>query len=222
MSDSERRWTRNAVARRVLSAGLACGLVVIAASASAQEPAKAPEARSARIAVINMGLISSESLLGKSYAAKIQALEDEINAERNKKQAELQKLDEQLKTLQEELEKQANVLSPEALDKKRQEIVRKQRERQAFLEDGQAEIQRLQQRAQQQAQNLNNEFQLKIRPYVEAAAKEKGVDILLDSQVALAVSDSFDISRDIIVKADDAERAGGGAAAPAPSPSPQQ
>ena len=37
-------------------------------------------------------------------------------------------------------------------------------------------------------------------------AKEKGIDILLDSQVALTVNKDFDISRDVIVKADDAER----------------
>ena len=35
------------------------------------------------------------------------------------------------------------MLSPEALDKKRQDIVKRGRERQAFLEDGQAELQRM-------------------------------------------------------------------------------
>src|SRR3972149_5991673 len=88
------------------------------------------------------------------------------------------------RTLQEELEKQGAVLSPEARDKKQQEIVRKTRERQAFLEDGQAEINRMRERAQQQAQGINAEFQQKVRPLVELVAKDKGLDLVLDSQVA--------------------------------------
>jgi len=55
-------------------------------------------------------------------------------------------------------------------------------------------------------QALNGEFQVKIKPHIEAIAKEKGIDILLDGSVALTVSKEFDISQDVIVKADDAER----------------
>jgi len=189
----------------------------VALAAPAQEPAPA---RLARIAVINMNQVSSESLLGKSYAAKIEALDGEIQAEGTKKQADLQRRDAELKALREELQKQVGVLSPEAAEKKQQEIRKRERERQAFLEDGQAEIQRLQERARKEAQNLNGEFQLKIRPHIEAVAKDKGIDILLDSSVALAVTRDYDISRDVIVKADDAERAKAKAAAPEPTPTP--
>jgi outer membrane protein len=161
--------------------------------------------RQPKIAVIDMQKVSSESLLGKGYAAQLEQLKNEIDAEGNKKQ--------------DELDKQGSVLSPEAADKKRQEIVKKTRERQAYLEDGQQDLQRMRERAQQQAQALNNEFQVKIKPHIDAVAKEKGIDILLDSQVAITVSKDFDISREVIVKADDAERTAKGAAAkPAPKP----
>lgn len=206
-----------------------------ASAALAQEPAAPAEGRmegkNPRIAVIDMGRISSESLLGKTYAAQLEGLKNEIDAEGTKKQAELQKMDAQIKALQDELERQGSVLSPEAADRKRAELVKKNRERQAFLEDGQAELQRMRERAQQQAQMLNNEFQQRIRPHVEAVAREKGIDILLDSQVAITVSKEFDLSRDVIVKSDDAERAAKAKAAPkaaekpaakpaAPAPSP--
>ena len=130
----------------VLSAALVTALVTVTA-AFAQEPARSP-----KIAVIDMARVSAESLLGKSYAAQLEKLQTEINAEATRKQTDLVKLDGALKTLQEELEKQGSVLSPEARDKKQQDIVRKTRERQAFLEDGQAEINRLRERAQGQAQ----------------------------------------------------------------------
>lgn len=211
--------------RKTVIAALILGAAV--PLALAQEPASTtkPEAKSPRIAVIDMQRVSSESLLGKSYAGQLEALQSEINSERTKKQVELQKIDAAIKALQDELEKQGSVLSPEAADKKRQEIVKKTRDRQAFLEDGQAELQKMQERAQQQAQALNNEFQVKIKPHIEAVAKDKGIDIIVDNQAALIMNREFDISRDVIVKADDAEKAGkaaGGAktAAPAAKPSP--
>ena len=196
-------------------------------AASAQEPAAAPApaparpaagapTRSPRIAVIDMALISSQSTLGKAYAAKIEALEKQIQAEGTKKQGELSKLDAAIKTLQDELEKQGSVLSAEAADKKRQDITRKARERQAFLEDGQQELQRLKERAEQEAGTLNNEFQTRIRPHIEAVAKEQGVDILLTSQVALTMNKDFDISQLVIARADAAEKTAS-AAAPAPA-----
>jgi outer membrane protein len=197
--------------KKTFVAGL---LVALAAAgvATAQEAAKAP-----RVAVIDMARVSAESLLGKSYASQLEKLQNDINAEATKKQTELGKLDAAVKALQDELEKQGAVLSQEARERKQQEIVRKGRERQAFLEDGQAEINRMRERAQQQAQSINNEFQLKVRPIVEQVAKDKGYDLVLDSQVAYTINKDFDITRDVIVKADEAEKAKPAAAASAPA-----
>ncbi len=196
-------------ARRAAALG-AAALALVAGSAQAQTaPAKSPV-----IAVIDMAKVSSESLLGKSYAGLIEKLRNEIEAERTKKQNDLNKLDASIKALQDEIEKQAQVLSPDALEKKRQELTKRGRDRQAFVEDGQQEIQRLQERAQAQAQAYNGEFQEKLRPVIDAVVKEKGIDILFDSQVTLTVTKTFDISQDVVVKADDAERAKPAAAAP--------
>ena len=196
-----------------------CALAA-ASAAFSQEP-KAP-----RVAVIDMARVSAESLLGKSYAAQLEKLQNDINTAATQKQTELGKLDAALKTLQEELEKQGAVLSPEARDKKQADIVRKTRERQAYLEDGQGEINRMRERAQQQAQSINGEFQQKVRPIVEQVAKDKGLDLVLDSQVAYTINRDFDITRDVIAKADEGEKAKPAAAAPpaaapaAPKPPP--
>ena len=197
-------------------------LFLVAAALGAQEPAPAAAAagvRNPRIAVINMETISSESIMGKGYAAQIQGLEREIQTEGTKKQAELAKMDAAIKALQDELDKQAGVLSPEAAERKRQDIVKKTRERQAYVEDGQQELQRMRDQAEQRAQGLNNEFQQKIKPHIDAVAREKGLDIILTSQVALTLNREFDISRDVITKADAAERAAQ-AAKPAAAPKP--
>jgi outer membrane protein len=205
----------------------ALALLAAALPALAQDtaaPAKADPARAPKIAIIDMQRVSAESLLGKSFQAQLEQLRNEIEAERTKKQTDLGKLDAALKALQEELEKQGSVLSPEAAAKKQEDIRKKGRERQAFVEDSQSELQRMQERAQASAQSVNNEFQAKIKPHIDAVVKDKGLDILLDSQAAVFLSRDFDISRDVIVKSDDVERAAkakaGAAAAPKPPVTP--
>jgi outer membrane protein len=187
--------------------------------AYAQQPA---EPRSARVGVIDVAGIYAGSLMGKSYAAEIDKLENEIRAEQTKKQADLQKQEAAIRTLREEIEKQASVLSAEALDRKRQDLTKRERDRQAYVEDGQQELARMQQRAQAQAEGFRNEFQTRVRPYIEAAAKEKGVDVIVDSQVAITINKDFDLTRDVIVRADEGEknkpRPAAGAASPAPRP----
>jgi Skp family chaperone for outer membrane proteins len=191
----------------------ALGLSAASSLAWAQEP------KAARLAVIDLNVVSRDSVLGKSYASRIETLEKDLQAEVAKKQGEVQKMEAGIKTLQDELEKQASVLSPEAADRKRQEITRKSRERQAFVEDSQAELQRMRERAQAQAESLNGEFQQKIRPHIEAVAKEKGVDIILTSQVALTVNKEYDLSPAVIARVDANEKAPAAAAAkPAPAP----
>jgi outer membrane protein len=202
---------------------VAClGLCAAAAVALAQTPAPAAPAAAPRpagpigspkIAVIDMQQISAESTLGKSYASKIEGLENEIKTEGTRKQGELQKMDAAIKSLQDELDKQGSVLSPEAADKKRQDIVKRQRDRQAFLEDGQADLQRMKDRAEQQAQAMNAEFQQRIKPAIDAVAREKGIDIILTSQVALTMNQAYDISKDVIARADESAKTA--AAAPA-------
>jgi Skp family chaperone for outer membrane proteins len=193
--------------KKTFVVALTCALAP-ASAAFSQEP-KAP-----RVAVIDMARVSAESLLGKAYAGQLEKLQTDINTAATQKQTELGKLDAALKTMQEELEKQGAVLSPEARDKKQADIVRKTRERQAYLEDGQGEINRMRERAQQQAQAINGEFQQKVRPIVEQVAKDKGLDLVLDSQVAYTINRDFDITRDVIAKADEAEKAKPAAAAP--------
>src|SRR4029078_4309039 len=173
-----------------------------------------------KIAVIDMQQISAESVLGKSYATKIEGLENEIKNEGTKKQGEVPKMDAAIKALQDELDKQGTVLSPEAADKKRQDIVKRQRDRQALLEDGQADVQGMKERAEAQAQAMNAEFQQKLKPAIDAVAKEKGIDILLTSQVALLMNAAYDISKDIIAKADEAAKTAGAAAPAAPAAKP--
>jgi outer membrane protein len=197
---------------------LLAGLVLALASAGLATGQDAGTTKMARIAVIDMARVSAESRIGKTYAAKLEKLQNDINDVATTKQTELQKMEAAIQALQEELQKQGAVLSEDARQKKERDIIQKGRERQAFLEDGQADIQRMRERAQQQAQSINNEFQVKIRPIVEQVAKEKGYDLVLDSQVAYAISADFDLTRDVITKADETETPSAAADTSSPQP----
>jgi Skp family chaperone for outer membrane proteins len=202
-----------------LGAFAVAGALSLGGGVSAQEAAKAAEAKNPRIAVIDMGEVSEKSLLGKSYKAELEKLRDEIEASKKKIESEVVKFDAALKALQDEIQKQGQVLSPEALEKKNQEFTRKSRERQALGEDGEMELRRMTARAQEQAQRFNAEFQGRIRPHIEAVVKDKGIDVVIDSQVTITVNKAFDISQDVIIKADDAERAAKAKPAAATPPS---
>ena len=67
---------------------------------------------------------------------------------------------------------------------------------------------------------MNAEFQQKIKPAIDAVAKEKGIDILLTSQVALTMNQDFDISKEIIAKADEAAKTAAAAAPATPAAKP--
>jgi Skp family chaperone for outer membrane proteins len=198
-----------AMRKTLLAAAVLCAAG--AAASLAQEGA----ARSPRIGVIDAERIWAESQLGKGYAAQIDKLQKDLEAEGAKRQTEIQKLEATIKTLQEDLQKQQGVLSQEARDRKEQEILKKRREGEALVEDAQRELQRMRERAIAQRDGLQADFQQKVRPHIDAVAREKGIDIILLSQVAMTVNKDFDISKDVIAKADAAPRAAAPAAAPA-------
>ncbi len=106
------------------------------------------------------------------------------------------------------------------MEKKQQEVVKKNRDRQALAEDSQADIQRMQQAAQQKAQEFQAEFNTKIQPILQAVGKEKGLDFLLDRATIVLVNTELDITRDVIVKADDTEKAARPAAPAGAAPKP--
>ena len=97
--------------------------------------------------------------------------------------------------------------------------MKKNRERQALAEDSQADIQRMQQAAQGKAQEYQVDFNTKIQPILQAVGKEKGLDFILDRATIVLINPELDITRDVIVKADDAEKAAR-PAAPAAAPKP--
>jgi outer membrane protein len=195
----------------------AASLAMLSAAGTSLAQTQTPAGKPVKMGVVDMQRISQESLLGKSYATRMDQLESEIRSELTKRQNQIGQLDTAIKTLTDDLQKQAAILSPDANEKKQQEIVKKNRDRQALAEDSQADIQRMQQAAQQKAQEFQVEFNTKIQPILQAVGKEKGLDFILDRASLVLINTELDVTRDVIVKADDTEKAARPAAA-APKP----
>ena len=165
----------------------------------------APFPAGAKIAYVNLQQIANLSVEGKSLTAKVQAL-------MQKKQTEAQTKSKALADNQNKL--QSGALSDAAKDALSKEIERQNVEGQRFQQDAQQEINEL-------SQQLQNEFQQKLFPILDAVAKEKGIDILLSAADAGMVwaAPGLDITMDAVKKLDE-KTAGKPAAAAPPAATP--
>ncbi len=170
-----------------------------AQTAPAQPPAPFPAG--AKTAFINPQRIFQESAEGKAALAR-------INDRIQKKQTEGQDKQKALQANQQKLQTSGSVMNEQARSQLEKEIERQQVEIQRFQQDAQADINELQNEVQQ-------DFIRKVSPLIEAVAKEKGVQMVFDLQNAgLAWWDpGLDLTSDVIKKLD--------AAKPSAAPKPE-
>jgi outer membrane protein len=178
----------------------------LATAALCQEGAPAAQPQP-RVAVIDMNQILAESAIGKFYQKSVTERREQLRAHAEKLRGALEKMDEQLNALQQELQTQRAVLSDEAQEQKELELRRKQRERDQSAQDSQEQYQLAENEANRAIEKLNGEFTEKISPYIEAVVRARGVNLLFYRGTVAFTDPSFDISKDVIARADEAERA---------------
>ena len=172
-----------------------------AAPAAAQPaPPPPPFPAGAKIGFVNLQQVANLSGEGKISTGKVQAL-------MAKKQTEAQTKSKALADAQAKLASSAGILSDAARAQLEKDIERMNVEGQRFQQDAQAEINEL-------SQQLQNEFQQKLFPVLEAVSKEKGIQVLLSAADAGVVwaEAGLDLTLDAVKKLD--------AMAPAKAPSP--
>jgi Skp family chaperone for outer membrane proteins len=184
------------------------------AQPAAAQPAPAPAPpppfpAGAKIAFVNLQQVANLSGEGKISTAKVQAL-------MQKKQAEAQAKSKALADAQAKLQTSGAILSEAARAQLEKDIERMNIEGQRFQQDAQAEINEL-------SQQLQNEFQQKLFPVLEAVSKEKGIQVLLSAADAGVVwaEAGLDLTLDTVRKLDSmaaaAKPATPAAAAPRPA-----
>ena len=139
---------------------------VPAAPAPAPQP-PAPFPQGAKVGFVNLQAIAQLSADGKSAAARVNALAQ-------KKQTEAADKAKLLQSNQQKLETSGGVMSEAARAQLQKDIDRQTVEGQRFEQDAQAELNELQQQLQQ-------DFQGKLMPVLEALSKEKGLQVLFSA-----------------------------------------
>ena len=160
-------------------------------------PAPAPAAQpplpfpaGAKFAYINPPLIFQNSADGKAALGRVQALTQKKTQEGQAKQKALQ-------DNQQKLQASGNVMSESARGQLEKEIEKQNTDLQRFQQDAQAEIQELQNEVQ-------NDFVRKVTPILHQIATEKGLQMMFNlTEAGLAWYDpSLDLTNEVIKKLD--------------------
>jgi Skp family chaperone for outer membrane proteins len=160
----------------------------------AQPPKPFPEG--AKVAFVNINAIAGGSTEGKAATAKIQEFI-------KKKNAEIQGKAKALEGMQAKLQQNLSVMSDQARSQLEKDITRVTRELQSAREDAQQDQTQL-------TQDLQNEFQQKLFPIVDAIAKEKGLHMVFsiaDSGI-LWPDPGLDLTAEVIKRFDAATKPG--------------
>lgn len=149
----------------------------------------------AKIAFINPQRIFQESSDGKTALTRVQALTTKKQTENTTRQKTLQ-------DNQQKLQSSGGVMSDAARGQLEKEIEKQQLDLQRFQQDAQAEIQELQNEVQ-------SDFARKVQPLIDQLAKEKGLQLVFNAGDAgfAWVDPGLDLSSEIIKKLDAAKTA---------------
>ena len=182
------------------SVGAVLGAWILTATAFAQAAPPTPPPAAAvpppqtqaplRMAFLDLQRIAAESAEGKVASGKVQELT-------KKKTGELAEKTKALQANQEKLKAGGTVLNEAARAQTQREIDRLTVEIDRFQEDANAEVQGLQ-------QELQGEFQEKLRPVVDAVVKELAIGLLFSAgdAGAIYVDPSLDITGEVIKRFD--------------------
>lgn len=143
----------------------------------------------AKVAVVNPPRIFQESMEGKVALARVNALTQ-------KKQNEGAEKNKQLQANQQKLQTSGTLLSDAARTALEKEIEKEQVDIQRFQQDAQAEINELQNEVQQ-------EFVRKVTPILAQVGAEKGLHLIIQVDAGVAwIEPGLDITNDVIKKLD--------------------
>jgi outer membrane protein len=163
-----------------------------AAVAPPAAPQPVPQAKpfpeGAKIAFINIPRIAAESIEGKTSTSRVNTL-------RERKLAELTAKNKQVETAQQKLNS-GGLLSDDARAATQKEIDKLNVEIQRMQQDAEAEMQDLQ-------QQLQLDFQRKLSPVIQQIAVEKGLHMLISTDAGLVWAEpGLDLTSEIIKRFD--------------------
>lgn len=184
--------------RLIAAVGFIAAIVVSPALAQTKPAPTTPQTTapqtSAAVPESKMALIYSDLFMDpKTGIAKFNTLLGTLNREFQPRQTELQQIQQKVQTLNDEIEKTKSVAEPVALQRKVDELEQLKKDFQRKGEDAQAAYNR-------RRQEIFSPLQVDIGKALEAFAKQRGINVIIDgSQVPVVyAAESIDVTRAFI------------------------
>ncbi|HSE42170.1 MAG TPA: OmpH family outer membrane protein [Acidobacteriota bacterium] len=149
------------------------------------------------IAVVDGEKVLRDSEPGKKLFAEVKALRD-------KKQQEIEQRQTSIQSMQDKLNKEKDILSPDAQEKRKAEIQKALTDAKRFREDSEQEI-------QGKLDSAMGGMQDKLIPMIQKLGQEKGYSIIVGKQFTIWFDPKYDITEEVIKRFNESQ----GAAAPA-------
>src|SRR5687767_1755836 len=150
--------------------GLAALALTVLPSVGSAQTQSAPDAAGLRLAYFSPERAYAQSTAGKTAQAKLASLQAE-------KAKEISARNAKLKGLQDALQQSASVLGEAALRQRELEVERFSIDVQRFVEDAKAEFLGVQ-------RELENAFLFKVRPALDAVARNRGLHLVFNEDAA--------------------------------------
>ncbi len=181
---------------KFISFALGAAFVAALPASSASSVGQVGATPQVKIAVIDIDRVAQESNPGKELFEKLRVENDELAAERQRREQEIRDL---------QTKAASDVLSQDAQARLQREIERKRTDAQRWLEDAQRDFQDKQQKEEAA-------FQAKLGPIVEAVAREAGIGLILRATPGLTfvLDPSLDLTP-LVIQRLNSEPAGGAA-----------
>jgi outer membrane protein len=153
----------------------------------------------ANIAVIDVQKVVSNSEVGKKALAEVKTLKD-------KKQAEIDQRQNSLQAMQDKLEKEKDILSPDAQEKRRNEIQKAFTDLKRFREDSEQEIQG---RLAAALKGMEDQ----VLPIIQKIGNDRGYSLIVSRDQVIYFNAKADIT-DEVIRLFNEQAAGAGAQPP--------
>lgn len=153
--------------------------------------ASSPSSESPAIYVVNMQKVIDESIIGK-------AARNDMESEVKNRESELAKKKLEVQKYQESLEKQANLLSEEALDEKKEQLRKKAKEFERSVSDHREEITK-------KNSAIMSDLVSDIREVISEIAKNDKIQFIVekDERFVVYVNEEFDLTDRVIKTLDE-------------------
>jgi len=185
---------------------LLLALMAVAPGARAQEATRTiPQAI---VAVVDLGRVSEETLVGKALAQELGALQTQLETDLNVRRTRVEADQAEFQAAVQAFQAGRPEMAEAEAQVQEADLVERQRALQELIQAAQVDADAAQRRLQSEISRLTAELDEDIRPHMNAVSESMGVHLLLPASQTVFTSPQLDITDLVITRVDAAFREG--------------